>query len=105
LTTHFGFSDTVSWIHGKHGFKFGGSLVPYQNNTVYDFFINGRFDFNGSAAASGAGNSFADFLFGLPDTYTQSRRRLPTFAPKRVTVLRRTSGTFDGISRLTLGIR
>ena len=67
----FGFSDTVSWIHGKHGFKFGGSLVPYQNNTVYDFFINGRFDFNGSGGGIGSGNSFADFLFGLPDTYTQ----------------------------------
>ena len=41
----FGFLDTVSWIRGKHNFKFGGGLTGYQNNTIYDYYINGEFDF------------------------------------------------------------
>src|SRR5712691_9232646 len=41
----FGWTDTVSWVRGKHTWKFGGTLSAYQNNTVFDFFINGRFTF------------------------------------------------------------
>lgn len=64
----FGFSDTLSWTRGKHAMKFGGSFVPYQNNTVFDFFINGRFRFTGSRFT---GNNFADFLVGTPRNYLQ----------------------------------
>ncbi len=69
----FNFSDTLSWIKGKHSLKFGFSVVPYQDNQVFDFFINGRFDFSGPTAAGGigTGNNFADFLLGVPDIYLQ----------------------------------
>ena len=65
--------DTLSWIKGQHSWKFGGSYSTYQNNTVFDFFVNGEFDFDGPAANGGigSGNDLADFLFGLPDTYLQ----------------------------------
>jgi Carboxypeptidase regulatory-like domain/TonB-dependent Receptor Plug Domain/TonB dependent receptor len=64
----FGFVDTVTWIHGKHNFKMGGGVSAYQNNTVFDFIVNGEFDFFGSAT----GNSLADFLLGAPTEYFQS---------------------------------
>ncbi len=64
----FGWSDTVSWIKGNHSFKFGGELIPYQDNTVFDFFINGRFRFT---ATRFTGNNFADFLVGTPRNYLQ----------------------------------
>ncbi len=64
----FGWSDTLSWIKGRHSLKFGGTLVPYQNNTVFDFFINGRFRFTGTRFTS---NNFADFLVGTPFSYLQ----------------------------------
>jgi hypothetical protein len=67
----FSFTDTISWIRGRHTWKFGGGFVPYQDNTIFDFFINGRFDFNGTGGGIGSGNSFADFLMGLPDQFLQ----------------------------------
>lgn len=66
----FVFSDTLSWTRGKHNWKFGGTFSPYQNNTVFDFFVNGEFVFSGPFGI-GSGNDFADFLFGLPDEYFQ----------------------------------
>lgn len=66
----FTWSDTVSLIRGKHNWKFGGSSSWYQNNTLFDFFVDGEFDFDGGSGI-GAINSFADFLFGLPDFYLQ----------------------------------
>ena len=66
----FDLSDTLSWILGRHSLKFGGSFVPYQNNTVFDFFVDGEFDFDGVGAGF-SNNDKADFLMGLPDVYTQ----------------------------------
>jgi len=65
----FGLTDTVSWVKGKHSMKFGGAFSPFQNNTVYDYYVNGEFDFYGSSTGSGSGTDFADFLMGLPDEY------------------------------------
>ena len=64
----FGFSDTISLIHGNHNFKFGTGVSAYQNNTVFDFIVNGEFDFFGGTT----GNSLADFLLGAPDEFFQA---------------------------------
>lgn len=58
----FGFTDNVSYIHGRHTWKMGGGISAYQNNTNFDFYVNGEFDFYGT----GSGNAFADFLLGIP---------------------------------------
>lgn len=73
INNTFTYSDTLSWQKGNHGLKFGFSFSPYQNNTVYDFYVNGNFYFSGDPAVGGigSGNDFADFLFGLPDEYLQ----------------------------------
>jgi outer membrane receptor protein involved in Fe transport len=71
----FGFLDTVTWIRGRHNFKFGGGLSAYQNNTVYDYYVNGEFDFYssyyGASGTPATGNPFADFLLGAPSQLFQ----------------------------------
>jgi Carboxypeptidase regulatory-like domain/TonB-dependent Receptor Plug Domain/TonB dependent receptor len=68
INNTFGFSDTLSYVHGRHNLKMGGGISAYQNNTVFDFVVNGEFDFNGSAT----GDSLADFLLGAPTQYFQA---------------------------------
>lgn len=69
----FVFADTFTYTRGRHTMKYGASFSPFQNNTLYDFFINGRFTFSGPTRSGGigSGNDFADFLFGLPNAYLQ----------------------------------
>ncbi len=69
----FGVVDTVTWVHGRHNFKFGGGLTGYQNNTVYDYYVNGEFDFYSYDYGQGpaTGNPFADFLLGAPSQLFQ----------------------------------
>ncbi|HTC92592.1 MAG TPA: TonB-dependent receptor [Terriglobales bacterium] len=70
----FSFSDTFSWTHGAHTLKFGGSFSAYQDNQVFDFFGNSNFDFVSSLDGVnpfGAGDAFANFLVGVPDSYFQ----------------------------------
>jgi len=63
----FGVTDTLSWVRGRHNLKMGGGFSGYQNNQVFDFIINGSFNFDGGAT----GNGFADFLLGIPTLYQQ----------------------------------
>ncbi|MEO8660668.1 MAG: carboxypeptidase regulatory-like domain-containing protein [Bryobacteraceae bacterium] len=66
----FALSNNLSWTHGRHNAKFGFYFSPYQNNTLYDYYVNGAFFFYGPGGI-GSGNDFADFLMGLPDEYIQ----------------------------------
>ena len=67
----FDYSDTLTWIKGRHTMKYGFDFSPYQNNTVYDFYVNGDFFFYPGADSSASGNPFADFLAGAPSEYFQ----------------------------------
>jgi hypothetical protein len=66
----FVFTDTLTWVKGANTWKFGGSFSPYQENLQFDFIVDGEFDFYG-AGGIGSGNSFADFLLGIPNSYYQ----------------------------------
>lgn len=70
----YAFYDNVSWTHGSHNAKFGFYFSPYQNNTVYDFYVNGEFFFYGPSTGVGSGVDLADFLMGLPDEFLQFGR-------------------------------
>lgn len=67
----FTYSDALTWVRGKHAFKFGGGLSAFQNNTFVAFVDNGQFVFIGQNGEF-SGNSFADFLLGLPIEYIQN---------------------------------
>ena len=72
----FGVFDTLSWIHGRHTWKMGGGISGYQNNQVFDFIVNGSFNFDGTAT----GNGFADFLLGVHLSTSKGPPHLRTFA-------------------------
>lgn len=67
----YSYADVLTWIRGRHNWKFGAGFSAFQNNTVYDFIVDGLFGFDGTSGGIGSGNSLADFLFGLPDYYEQ----------------------------------
>ena len=62
--------DNVSWIHGAHSLKFGVHLRRYDTATTNAARSRGDFTFSGTYT----GNSWADFLLGLP---FQGRRTFP----------------------------
>lgn len=67
----FGFTEAVTLVHGRHNWKLGGGVSAYQNNTVYDYYVNGEWDFIGGGDGSGSQNSLADFLLGIPSEFFQ----------------------------------
>ena len=82
INNTFAYSDNLSWQKGSHGLKFGAYFSPYQNNTLYDYIVDGEFDFYGLAytapasnpnqfATQGSATGFAQFLVGDPDEYIQ----------------------------------
>ena len=70
VDTTFGFSDSLSYVHGRHNWKFGAGASVYRNNTVYDYYVNGEFDFFAGGAGT-SDNSLADFILGIPSQYFQ----------------------------------
>jgi hypothetical protein len=61
--------DSFSRIAGRHGLKAGLEVHSSQINTHPDTIFNGSFAFNGSET----GLDFADFLLGVPSSYTQGQ--------------------------------
>src|SRR6516225_463811 len=66
----FQFADNFSKILGTHSLKFGGD-IRYQmfDQTLY-YNVNGLVGF-GSGGANDTGNNYANYLLGLPNTYSQ----------------------------------
>ena len=63
-TNHaFEFNDNLSWIRGRHSFKFGASIRYDMYNQTGNQFARGNFQFQNIAT----GYAFADFMLG----YTQ----------------------------------
>ena len=71
--TSYYWNDSVSWTRGTHNMKFGGSYAILQNNGQFAYETNGTLTFSGptSAGGIGSGNDLADFLFGLPNAFSQ----------------------------------
>ena len=74
INNTYGVSDVVSYIRGRHNLKMGAGISTYQNNTTFDFIVNGEFDFNSTVngANFATGNSLADFIIGAPQAFFQS---------------------------------
>jgi len=63
------FSGALTWIRGKHEFKFGGGYEYSQFNVLQGIATNGFFVFVPFPVT----NSFASFLFGQPIFFLQGR--------------------------------
>jgi hypothetical protein len=121
----FDFVDHVSWLHGKHAFKFGGEILYLR--TFFDQIPNGRgtFTFTGGNLAPTTGtvyngttvnnplgsniNSLEAFLAGYPDS--SSGGSLLEGSPARTYTQWDYSGFFEDSWRVTskvtatLGVR
>jgi hypothetical protein len=69
------FSETLSWIHGKHNFRFGGDYRRVHRDSLAGSNATGSFIFSGlftedAAGDASTGSSLADFLLGLPQQST-----------------------------------
>jgi hypothetical protein len=69
------FSETLSWIHGKHNLRFGGDYRRVHRNFLTGSNPTGSFTFSGlftedAAGDEATGSSLADFLLGLPQQTT-----------------------------------
>ena len=67
----FAYTDALTWVRGHNTWKFGAGFSAYQNNTVYDYYGDGNFAFLGpyDQGGIGTGDSFADFLVGIPNNF------------------------------------
>ena len=63
-------TDSLSKVIGNHTLKFGFDGKRYNVNNPFYGNNNGNFSFNGSGPYS-TGDPGADFLLGIPDSYTQ----------------------------------
>ncbi len=97
--------DNVTWTKGKHTVKGGYYLSAYQNNTVYDFYVNGEFYFYGPDTGVGSGNDFADFLTGNPDEYLQFGKAPSNIRSKQQAGYLQDEWRLSKKLTLTLGIR
>ena len=73
-TNAFEYSDTLTWIKGKHILKFGGEFNKWQSNGAWGSVDSGDYDFSGifttdPANGFSGGLGYADFLIGLPDSW------------------------------------
>jgi hypothetical protein len=62
---NFQFTNNLTWVKGRHTFKFGADVRRVRTTDVLSFTSGndfGDFSFDGSFS----GNSFADFLLGVP---------------------------------------
>lgn len=71
----FQFADTFSKVLGTHTLKFGPDIRRIRYKQVDPFVFDGFFSFGGFGPNS-TGDSFADFVLGLPSTYFQGASTL-----------------------------
>ncbi len=100
----FSWTDAVTWTHGRHNWKFGAGFTPYQENLAYDYIINGEFDYYGSGGI-GSGNSYADFLLGIPYDYLQGAKAPSNIRSKNTYVFGQDEWHVRKNLVLTLGLR
>jgi Carboxypeptidase regulatory-like domain/TonB-dependent Receptor Plug Domain len=100
----FSWTDAVTWTRGRHNWKFGAGFTPYQENLVYDYIVNGEFDYYGSGGI-GSGNSYADFLLGIPYDYIQGAKAPSNIRQKNTYVFGQDEWHARKNLVLTLGLR
>ncbi len=66
-------SDGFSWVTGAHGFKAGGEVRYYHNNSILDLLARGTLNFAGAITGNGVG----DLLLGIPTLGIQAKPENP----------------------------
>jgi hypothetical protein len=100
----FSWTDSITWTRGRHNWKFGAGFTPYQENMVFDYIVNGEFDYYGSGGI-GSGNSYADFLLGVPYDYLQDAKAPSNIRQKNVYAFAQDEFHMNRNLVVTLGLR
>jgi Carboxypeptidase regulatory-like domain len=100
-------SDSLTLVRGKHILKFGSEFDWYRGVDCWSCNWPGSFDFNGIFTANPAnpnatGMGYADFLLGLPDTWSDSYT--PTYGPRQHTIQAFAQDDFKLTPKLTLNM-
>jgi Carboxypeptidase regulatory-like domain/TonB dependent receptor/TonB-dependent Receptor Plug Domain len=74
------YADTLSWIRGKHGWKFGVDYKAYEQNQLFEFINNGVYTFDGLGTQSAqvtripgiTNDAVNDFARGFVTDFEQS---------------------------------
>ncbi len=106
-------ADNVSWVRGRHAFKFGFKIDENRFRNGESGVANGRADFNGlfSTGNSGLGttgirsNWVADFLLGLPFTHSLSVPALAHLQSRPWAVYFQDDWKFGPRMTVNLGVR
>jgi len=101
---NYSFSDTLTWIRGRHTWKFGGRFGIMQENTVYAYQTNGIFYFSGPGGI-GSGNDLADFLFGAADEFDEFSKAPSNEHQKQYALFGQDEWKLTPRLNLTIGLR
>lgn len=97
-------TDAVTWVKGRNTWKFGAGVTAYQNDTLFDYYGNGDFFFNAGGGV-GSGNSFADFLLGIPTFLEEGPNAPNNIRTKAAYVFGQDEWRVKSNLTLTLGLR
>jgi len=87
--TTYQYSDTLSWIKGKHAWKFGGDYRAYDQNQLFEFINNGVYTFDGTGtqtskvpATPGLAAPLNDFARGYVSDFQHASASLQGYRDK-----------------------
>ncbi|MBV8907295.1 MAG: TonB-dependent receptor, partial [Acidobacteriia bacterium] len=63
----FDFNDSISYLRGKHAFRFGGEFTHIEADSFSYAAGRGRIAFSGGSLFDGASTGLEDFFAGVPD--------------------------------------
>src|SRR5215471_6113752 len=74
------YADTLSWVKGRHAWKFGADYKAYEQNQLFEFINNGVYTFDGLGTQSGivtripgiTNDAVNDFARGFVTDFGQS---------------------------------
>jgi hypothetical protein len=105
-------NDLLTWVHGKHTWKFGGEVRWLGENNRTNTNVAGSFFFGDSPTHSPvgttpSGNSLADFLLGYADSANASVYTVSSWYPRAHAYIWHVGDTYKISQKLTLdyGVR
>ena len=109
------YRDTVSWIKGRHTFKFGAEYKAYEQNQIFDFLNNGYLLFDGSGTdvlglpvlpgLEDSDPSINDFALGFDTFYDQSNANRQGYRDKFFSVFAQDDFKIARNLTLNVGLR
>jgi len=107
------YADTLSWIKGKHAWKFGADFKVYEQNQLFEFINNGVYKFDGSGTQSGlvsripgiTNDPVNDFARGFVVDYEQSNANRQGYRDKFVSAYAQDDWKVRRNLTLNIGVR